>query len=43
MHDYAINLKSTGDLLFGSLYNLSGNELKVLWDYLADNLVKSFI
>ena len=42
-YDHTINLKSTRDLPFGSLYNLSGNELKVLWDYLADNLVKGFI
>ena len=43
MHDHAINLKGTGDLPFGPLYNLSSNKLKVLWDYLADNLVKGFI
>ena len=43
MHDHAINLKGTGDPPFGPLYNLSGNKLKVLWDYLADNLVKGFI
>ena len=42
-HDHAINLKSTGDPPFGPLYNLLGNELKVLWDYLADNLAKGFI
>ena len=42
-HDHAINLEGTGDSLFGPLYNLSGNELKVLWDYLADNLAKGFI
>ena len=42
-HNHAINLKGTGDPLFGPLYNLSGNELKVLWDYLADNLAKGFI
>ena len=42
-HDHAINLEGTGDPPFGPLYNLSGNELKVLWDYLADNLVKGFI
>ena len=43
MHNHAINLEGTGDPPFGPLYNLSGNELKVLWDYLADNLVKGFI
>ena len=43
MHNHTINLKGTGDLPFGPLYNLSGNELKVLWDYLADNLAKGFI
>ena len=43
MHNHAINLKGIRDPPFGPLYNLSGNELKVLWDYLADNLVKSFI
>ena len=42
-HDHAINLKGTRDPPFGSLYNLSGNKLKVLQDYLADNLVKGFI
>ena len=42
-HNHAINLKGTGDLPFGPLYNLSGNKLKVLQDYLADNLVKGFI
>ena len=42
-HDHTINLKSTGNSLFDPLYNLSGNKLKVLWDYLADNLVKGFI
>ena len=42
-HNHAINLKSTGDPLFGPLYNLSGNKLNVLWDYLADSLVKGFI
>ena len=42
-HDHAINLKGTGDPPFGPLYNLSGNELKVLQDYLADNLAKGFI
>ena len=42
-HDHSINLESTRNLPFGPLYNLSGNELKVLWDYLADNLVKGFI
>ena len=42
-HNHAINLKGTGDPPFGPLYNLSGNELKVLQDYLADNLVKGFI
>ena len=43
MHNHTINLNSTGDSLFGPLYNLSGNKLKVLWDYLADNLAKGFI
>ena len=43
MHDHTINLEGTGDPPFGPLYNLSGNELKVLWDYLADNLAKGFI
>ena len=42
-HNHAINLKGTGDPPFGPLYNLSGNKLKVLQDYLADNLVKGFI
>ena len=42
-HNHAINLKGTGDPPFGPLYNLAGNELKVLWDYLADNLAKGFI
>ena len=42
-HNHIINLKGTGDSLFGPLYNLSGNELKVLQDYLADNLAKGFI
>ena len=42
-HNHTINLKGTGDPLFGPLYNLSGNELKVLWNYLADNLAKGFI
>ena len=42
-HNHAINLKGTGDPPFGPLYNLSGNELKVLRDYLADNLAKGFI
>ena len=42
-HNHAINLEGTGDPPFGPLYNLSGNELKVLWDYLADNLAKGFI
>ena len=42
-HDHTINLKSTGDPPFGPLYNLSGNKLKVLQDYLANNLVKGFI
>ena len=43
MHNHTINLEGTGDPLFGPLYNLSSNELKVLWDYLADNLAKGFI
>ena len=43
MHDHTIDLKGTGNPPFGPLYNLSGNKLKVLWDYLADNLVKGFI
>ena len=42
-HNHTINLKGTGDPPFGPLYNLSGNELKVLQDYLADNLAKGFI
>ena len=42
-HNHAINLEGTGDPPFDPLYNLSGNELKVLQDYLADNLVKGFI
>ena len=42
-HNHTINPESTGDTPFGPLYNLSGNELKVLQDYLADNLVKGFI
>ena len=42
-HNHAIDLEGTGDPPFGPLYNLSGNELKVLWDYLADNLAKGFI
>ena len=42
-HDHTINLEGTGDPPFGPLYNLSGNELKVLQDYLADNLAKGFI
>ena len=42
-HDHAIDLEGTGDPPFGPLYNLSGNELKVLQDYLADNLAKGFI
>ena len=42
-HNHAINLEGTGNPPFGPLYNLSGNELKVLWDYLADNLAKGFI
>ena len=29
-HDHVINLEGTRDPLFGPLYNLSGNELKVL-------------
>ena len=43
MHNHAIDLEGTGDPPFGPLYNLSGNKLKVLQDYLADNLVKGFI
>ena len=42
-HNHAINLEGIGDPPFGPLYNLSGNELKVLQDYLADNLAKGFI
>ena len=42
-HNHTINLEGTGDPPFGPLYNLSGNKLKVLWDYLAVNLVKGFI
>ena len=42
-HNHIINLKGTGDPPFGPLYNLSGNTLKVLWDYLTDNLAKGFI
>ena len=42
-HDHAINLEGIGDPPFGPLYNLSGNKLKVLQDYLVDNLVKGFI
>ena len=42
-HNHTIDLEGTGDPPFGPLYNLSGNELKVLWDYLADNLAKGFI
>ena len=42
-HDHAINFEGTGDPPFGPLYNLSGNKLKVLQDYLADNLAKDFI
>ena len=42
-HNHTIDLKGTGDPPFGSLYNLSGNKLTVLQDYLADNLAKSFI
>ena len=30
MHNHTINLEGTGDPPFGPLYNLSGNELKVL-------------
>ena len=43
VHNHSIKLEGFGDPLFRSLYNLSGNELKVLWDYLADDLAKSFI
>ena len=42
-HDHTINLKGTRDPPFSPFYNLSGNKLKVLQDYLADNLVKGFI
>ena len=42
-HNHSIKLEGSGDPSFGSLYNLSGNELKVLWDYLVDNLAKGFI
>ena len=42
-HNHSIKLEGSRDLSFGSLYNLSGNELKVLWDYLVDNLAKGFI
>ena len=42
-HNHTINLEGTGDPPFGPLYNLSDNELKVLQDYLADNLAKGFI
>ena len=42
-HNHSIKLEGSGDLPFRSLYNLSGNELKVLWDYLVDNLAKGFI
>ena len=42
-HNHAIDLEGTGDPPFGPLYNLSGNKLKVLQDYLADNLAKGFI
>ena len=41
-HNHAIDLEGTGDPPFGPLYNLSGNKLKVLQDYLADNLAKGF-
>ena len=42
-HNHSIKLKGSRDPPFGSLYNLSGNELKVLQDYLVDNLAKGFI
>ena len=42
-HNHSIKLEGSRDLPFRSLYNLSGNELKVLWDYLVDNLAKGFI
>ena len=30
MHDYSIELEDSGNILFGSFHNLSGNELKIL-------------
>ena len=43
VHNHSIKLEGSRDLLFRSLYNLSENKLKVLQDYLVDNLAKSFI
>ena len=42
-HNHSIELKGSRNPLFRPLYNLLGNELKVLWDYLVDNLAKGFI
>ena len=40
-HD--LRLETTGTPPFAPLYNLSQNELEVLWEYIADNLAKRFI
>ncbi len=41
--DHAIDLVDGGTVPFGPLYNLSASELKVLRDYINENLAKGFI
>lgn len=36
-------LETTNTPLFKPLYNYSQNELKILWEYIVDNLAKKFI
>ena len=43
LQDHVIVLAGTKTLPFGLLYNLSTNKLKAHWDYISNNLAKSFV
>ncbi len=43
LHDHVIEILSSRDSLFDSIYNLSATELKVLKDYIDEYMKKNFI
>ena len=41
--DQNLALKTLGILVFGPLYNLSQIKLRLLWEYISNDLIKRFI